>query len=160
MPLTYEQLVKYLQCNQSLERELHVHDSTRTISDALKEALEQTILPNVADPDKDYLYNTLWTAIDKTERQMVGDLCIIGEPNAEGDIEIGYGTYDAFQGKGYMTEMVGGIIAWAQTQPRVKAIVASTGKTNAPSFRVLEKNQFTRTGETETEYHWKRVLRD
>lgn len=64
----------------------------------LKEALEQTILPNVADHTKNYLYSTLWTAISKAENKMIGDLCIVGEPNAAGEIEIGYGTYVEFQG--------------------------------------------------------------
>ena len=35
---------------------------------------------------------------------MIGDLCMVGEPNADGEIEIGYGTYEQFQGKGFMTK--------------------------------------------------------
>jgi [ribosomal protein S5]-alanine N-acetyltransferase len=50
--------------------------------------------------------------------------------------------HDEFQGKGFMTEIVGGIIEWTQTQPLVKSIVASTDKTNSPSVKVLEKNMF------------------
>lgn len=157
-PLTYEQLVKYSQCDQSLERELNLNDSTRTISAELKEALEQTILPNVADGGKNYLYATLWTAISKEENSMVGDLCIVGEPNEQGEIEIGYGTYEAFQGRGYMTEMVAGIIEWAKKQPAVKAIIASTSKTNVASFTVLQKNNFSKTGETEELFLWRLIL--
>ena len=125
----------------------------------VQEAFEKTILPNVADKTKNYLYSTLWTAISKTENKMIGDLCIVGEPNANGEIEIGYGTYDEFQGKGYMTEIVAGIIAWAKTQPAVKSIIASTDKTNTASFRVLEKNEFVKTGETETLLNWKMELK-
>ena len=62
-PLTYDQLVKYTKCDHSLEEELHLNETARTISPELKEAFEQTILPNVADTTKDYLYSTLWTAI-------------------------------------------------------------------------------------------------
>ena len=115
-PLTYDQLVKYIKCDHSLEAELNLNETSRTISPELKEALEQTILPNVADKPKDYLYSTLWTGISKAENKMIGDLCIVGEPNSKGEIEIGYGTYDEFQGKGYMTEIVGGIIEWAKKQ--------------------------------------------
>lgn len=92
-PLTYEQLIKYIKCDNSLEAELNLNKTSRTISPELNDAFEQTILPNVADKNKDYLYSTLWTAISKAENKMVGDLCIVGEPNAEGEIEIGYGTY-------------------------------------------------------------------
>lgn len=128
------------------------------MSPALKEALEQTILPNVADTSKNYLFSTLWTVISKGDNQMVADLCIVGEPNAEGEIEIGYGTYDHFQNKGFMTEAVGCIIDWAYTHPGVKSIFASTEKTNTPSFRVLEKNKFVKSGETDTLLNWRLKL--
>jgi len=157
-PLTYDQLVKYAKCDNSLEEELNLNETSRTISPELKEALEQTILPNTADKSKDYLYSTLWTGISKSERKMIGDLCIYGEPGAEGEIEIGYGTYDEFQGRGFMTEMVGGIIEWAKKQPRIKSIVASTEKANTASFKVLQKNNFVQVGETEALLKWKLLL--
>lgn len=159
-PLTYGQLVKYAQCDNSLEKELNLNETSRAISFELKEALEQTILPNVADKTKNYLYSTLWTAILKTENKMIGDLCIVGEPNENGEIEIGYGTYDEFHGRGYMTEIVGGIIEWAKTQPGVKSIIASTDKTNIASFKVLQNNNFIKTGETETLFNWKLEMND
>ena len=154
-PLTYDQLVKYTKCDNSLEKELNLHETSRIISPELKEALEQTILPNVADKIKNYLYSTLWTAISKAENKMVGDLCIVGEPNEDGEIEIGYGTYDEFQGKGFMTEIAGGIVEWTKTQSNVKSVIASTDKTNTASFKVLEKNNFIKIGETETYLNWK-----
>ena len=86
---------------------------------------------------------------------MIGDLCILGEPNADGEIEIGYGTYDEFQNRGYMTELVGGIIEWAKSQTKVKSILASTDKTNKASSKVLEKNNFLQVGETDTSINWK-----
>lgn len=49
---------------------------------------------------------------------MVGDICIVGEPNASGEIEIGYGTYEEFQQKGFMTEAVGGIIKCQYRNPQ------------------------------------------
>lgn len=158
-PLTYDQLVKYIKCDNSLEEELSLNETSRIISPELKEAFEQTIMPNVADKNKNYLYSTLWTAISKTENKMIGDLCIVGEPNENGEIEIGYGTYQEFQNKGFMTEIVGGIIEWSNEQPIVKSIIASTDKTNTSSFRVLEKNNFVKIGETETLLNWKLDLK-
>jgi len=158
-PLTYEQLIKYVRADDSLEMELNLNKTSRTISNELKEALEQTILPSVADTSKNYLFSTLWTLISKADNKMIGDICIVGEPNSDGEIEIGYGTYEAFQGKGFMSEAVGGIIKWATTQNSVLAIVASTEKTNIPSFRVLAKNSFVKTGETGNLYHWRLNLK-
>ncbi|CAL1516468.1 GNAT family N-acetyltransferase [Chitinophaga sp. MM2321] len=157
-PLTYDQLVKYVQCDNSLETELNLNKSSRIVSTDLKEAFEQTIFPNVTDKTKNYLYLTIWTAISKTDNKMVGDICMYGEPNAAGGVEIGYGTYDEFRNKGFMTEIVSGMIKWVAIQPIVKSIIASTDKTNTASFKVLEKNGFIKTGETATLFNWKLTI--
>jgi len=157
-PLSYSQLVKYIQVDNSLEMELNLNETSRTISPELKEALEQTILPHVADASKNYLYSTLWTVISKTDNKMVGDLCFVGEPNDQGEIEIGYGTYDEFQKRGFMTEAVGGMIQWAKEQPEIKAILAATDKTNVASYSVLLKNNFTKISETSELYNWSFIL--
>lgn len=153
-PLTYEQLIKYTRLDKSLETELNLNTTSRTISAELKEALEQTILPNVADTNKNYLFSTLWTIISKADNKMVGDLCFVGEPDADGKIEIGYGTYEEFRKRGFMTEAVRAMIEWAKNQPGLKTIIASTDKTNVDSFSVLQKNSFTKSGETATLYNW------
>jgi RimJ/RimL family protein N-acetyltransferase len=154
-PLTYNQLEKYILNDNSLEKELNLNETSRSISPALKEAFEQTILPNVADTSKNYLYSTLWTLISKKDNKMVGDLCFVGAPNADGEIEIGYGMYDIFTGKGYMTEAVGGMISWAKNEPEIHAIIADTEKQNTASFRILEKNGFVKIGETESLLKWR-----
>jgi len=154
-PLTYEQLIKYIRVDNSLEAELSLNETSRTISPELKEALEQTILPNVADISKNYLYSTLWTVISKAENKMVGDLCFFGEPNAEGEIEIGYGTYEEFRKRGFMTEAIRGMIQWAKKQPNIKSIRAASEKSNIASSAVLEKNNFIKFGETDTLYNWR-----
>ena len=158
-PLTYKQLLKYIDADGSLETELKLNSTSKEISPELKEALEQTILPNVADASKDYLYNSLWSIILKVENKMVGDICIFGEPNQKGEIEIGYGTYNEFENNGYMTEAVGGIIEWAKTQTNVHSIVASTEKENVGSYKILEKNKFIKIGEINTLFGWKLSLK-
>ena len=154
-PLTYSQLIKYMRTDHSLEQELHLNETSRSISPALREALEQSILLNVANPNKNHLFFTLWTVIWKEKNKMVGDLCFMGEPNAKGEVEIGYGTYEAFRNKGFMTEAVSGLIRWAEGQPRIVAIIASAEKDNIASAAVLEKNKFMKVGETETLFNWR-----
>ena len=58
-PLTYSQIIKYIKADNSLESELNLNPTSRTISPELKEAFEPTILPNVANEKKNYLFNTL-----------------------------------------------------------------------------------------------------
>ena len=154
IPLNYAQLIKYIRLDNSLETELNLNETKRTISPELKEALEQTILPNVLDSTKNYLFSTLWTIIYKEENKMIGDLCFVGEPNANGEVEIGYGTYKEFRKRGFMTEAVSGMIKWAEKQSNIKSIIASTEKTNFDSFSILERNNFIKFGETETLYNW------
>jgi len=154
-PLTQSQLLKYIKLDNTLETEFGLPESSRTISPELLEALENTILPNVADTRKNYLFSTLWTIISKEENKMVGDLCFVGEPNDKGEVEIGYGTYPEFQGRGFMTDAVGILIQWAGKQSSVKAVVASTAKNNPASYSVLIKNNFKKTGETDELYKWK-----
>jgi len=159
IPLSYDQLLKYIKADNTLERELNLNKTTRTISVELKEALEQTILPNVADSTKDYLYSTLWTVISKKDNTMVGDICMVGEPNVNGEIEIGYGTYEEFRGQGFMTEAVSGLVKWAESQPRVYSVIASTNKDNIASFTVLKRNNFKKIGETEELFNWKLIIK-
>jgi len=157
-PLTHNQLLKYIKNDNSLETELKINPTGKKISPELKDALVQTILPNVHNKDKNYLYNTLWTLISKSDNKMIGDLCFVGEPDANGEIEIGYGTYEAFRGKGFMTEAVARIIDWAKAQDGVKTITASTEVDNVASYSVLEKNNFIKVAEGEGMFTWKLEL--
>jgi len=154
IPLTYGQLIKYINCDLSLEKELNLNHSNRSISPELREALEATILPCVADKSKNYLFSTLWTVVDKEHNRMVADVCFKGEPNKNGEIELGYGTYEDYQGKGYITEAIKAISEWAFNQPNVKVILAETDKNNLASIKVLQKNKFIKTNETETSIFW------
>ncbi|KLT66308.1 GNAT family N-acetyltransferase [Pedobacter sp. BMA] len=154
-PLTHSQLVKYIKDDHSLEKEFNLLPTKKNISPSLRAALKESILPNVSDKDKDYLYHTLWTIISKPDNRMVGDICFVGEPDRNGEIEIGYGTYEEFRGKGFMTEAVGRIIGWAKAQPKVKSIFAATEKENIASYSILEKNGFSHIGDVDDMMSWK-----
>jgi len=158
-PLTYQQMLKYIKNDNSLEAELTLNNSSMELSPLLKEALAQSILPSLKDGNKDYLFSTLWTVVDKYENRSVADVCFQGEPNEQGEIEIGYGTYQQNQGKGYMTEAVGAMITWAAKQVKVKAVIASTDKTNVASYIVLEKNSFKKVSESKEQFNWRFVVR-
>lgn len=154
-PLSYGQLKKYIANDNSLERELKLNPTKKIISPALEEALAETILPNVADTGKNHLFSTLWGVILKAESRMVGDVCFVGEPAADGEVEIGYGTYDDYRGKGYMTEAVACMIEWAKRQDNVKSIFAQTAKNNPASWRILEKNNFVKVDEDGDLLSWR-----
>lgn len=157
-PLTHDQLLKYIKDDHSLEEEFGLLSNKKDISPSLKDALKQTILPNVHNKDKNYRYNTLWVLISKSDQKIIGDIGFEGEPDANCEIEIGYGTYEAFRGRGFMTEAVAGIIEWAKAQDDVKTITASTGVDNVASYSILEKNNFIKVSEGEGMFTWKLKL--
>jgi RimJ/RimL family protein N-acetyltransferase len=125
------------------------------ISDDLKDALEKQILPNVSDETSNYFYHTIWTVVLRAENKMVADFIFNGEPNELGEVEIGYGTYSAFEGNGIMTEAIAGLVMWSREQKSVKSILAETEITNIASARILEKNNFIKEKYTETSFRWR-----
>lgn len=85
--------------------------------------------------------------IEKAGRVAVGGLGTKGPPDAAGRVDIGYGLSPHFEGRGYMTEAVGALVAWLLARPEVRRVTADCLTTNTGSVRVLEKNGFQRTGE-------------
>ncbi len=156
LPLNLDQLKKYLRPDQTLESELRLNPSPREISPDLAEAFETSVLPNVADPDKNCLYYTLWAVVSKAENTIVAGLLFTGEPGADGETEIGYGTEPPHRNKGYMTEAIGGIIGWAQTQKEIRAIIAQTDAANRPSHATLIKNDFKPFKTVDDKIWWRR----
>jgi len=69
-------------------------------------------------------------------------------PPRDGTAEVGYSVLPQFQGRGYATEMVGGLIRWAFDQPGVIRLVAETEWANPASVRVLRKAGFSSLGPT------------
>ncbi|MFD2284727.1 GNAT family N-acetyltransferase [Pedobacter petrophilus] len=154
-PLHHDQLLKYIKDDHSLEEEFGLLYTRKNISPELQEALQQSTLPEVVDQDRNYCYKTLWMVISKKENRIVGDISFIGEPDQRGEVEIGYGTYETFRGKGYMTEAIRRIVEWAKEQPEVQAIFASTTKENIASYSILEKNNFVHVGEVDEMLSWR-----
>jgi RimJ/RimL family protein N-acetyltransferase len=68
-----------------------------------------------------------------------------------GQVEIGYGTITEFQGRGYATEAVSALTAWALSQPEVSVVVADALPANRASVRVLERAGFAEAGPGEEE---------
>ena len=95
------------------------------------------------------------TVIDKSKNVMIADLCFKGEPN-NGEVEIGYGTYEQFQRMGYMVEAVAAITTWVFENTSVTSIYAGTDLENQASQKVLLKNHFTQLGVINDIIEWRR----
>jgi RimJ/RimL family protein N-acetyltransferase len=53
---------------------------------------------------------------------------------------MGYSIIKPFEGQGYATEAVAGLLRWAFEQPQVTSVTAETFPNHVASIRVMEKN--------------------
>ena len=141
-PLTAYELQLYKINDGQLEHALGAQYHPRNVPFELYDALEQEIIPNVEVNKDAFLFYTLWSIYHKDLNCLVGDICFKGTVDEEGQIEIGYGTYPDFQGKGIMKEAIGLILEWAFSQEGVKRVLAETEHDNIPSHSVLKSNGF------------------
>ena len=109
----------------------------------LKAAYGQMLEGCLAHPDR-WEWNAMWIIEDRAGTR-VGDLCFKGLPPA-GNPEVGYGILEARQGRGYATEALRAVTAWAFRDPRITAIEAEAAPENAASQRVLAKCGFVPNG--------------
>lgn len=86
-----------------------------------------------------HLWYTYWGMVRKSDGLIIGLAGFKGAPDAQGEVELGYGVAPAYQGQGFMTEAARALVAWALAQPGCRGVRALTLPTNLASQRVLEK---------------------
>ena len=154
VPLDLAQVQLYVADNYRLEQELDLQKKYRQVVEPLLSIVTYFTIPRLQDASNDPLFHTIWMAIDRQKQCFVAEAKFKGEPDETGTIEIGYGTYPALQRKGYMSEMVGGLVKWASQQPDVYRVVADTEAENVASQKVLEKNRFSLFDRIENMLWW------
>ena len=113
--------------------------------EVLKAAYTEMLESCLRHPDK-WDWYAMWM-IELKNGTHIGELCFKGLA-PDGAAEIGYGISGEHRGRGYATEAVRAVSAWAFQHPDVTALEAETDAGNTASKRVLEKCGFTATGET------------
>ncbi|HYT25200.1 MAG TPA: GNAT family N-acetyltransferase [Actinomycetota bacterium] len=73
------------------------------------------------------------------DEAVIGDIGFFGPPSPTGVVTVGYGLAASARGKGYATEALRALTAWALAQPGVRRIEADTTHANVPSQRVMER---------------------
>ncbi|MBN1184608.1 MAG: GNAT family N-acetyltransferase [Bacteroidales bacterium] len=141
-PLTAEELKKHIDSPIDFAKELGLIPSQSLIDNETKDAILNDLLPNIVDTTKDSDFYTMWIVIEKVKKTIIGGICFHGEPDDNGEVEIGYGTDFSYRNKGFMTETIAGLISWIRKNKNVKAIKAETEIENISSLKVLEKNNF------------------
>jgi len=141
-PLSFNELIKHIKSPIDLANDLGLKPSMSLIDKDTQEAILNDLLPDLSDLSKDPLFYTMWIVIEKNGKAIIGGICFHGEPDSNGEAEIGYGIDNEYRNKGYMTEAISGFIQLAKSRGEIKTIKAITGKTNLSSIQVLKKNNF------------------
>jgi len=149
-PLSYDELVKHIRSPRELSNEMSLKPSSSLMDEQTQEAILTDLLPNLSDATKNPLFYTMWIIIEREENAIIGGVCFHGEQDINGEVEIGYGTDDEYRNRGYMTETIAGMILWARDGDILKTIVAQTDHNNLSSIRVLEKNGFKMTTQSDS----------
>jgi [ribosomal protein S5]-alanine N-acetyltransferase len=157
-PLSYSQLLVYLEAGNRLEKQLNLACAGRTVSPYVVESVTQYTLPKMKAAGSDYLFYTFWLVVDKASRMVVAELGFKGPPTAAGDVEIGYGTMPLQEGKGFMTEAVGGILTWAGGRSDISTVLAETHAANSASIRIVQKNGFQQFDKRDDMLWWKAAV--
>jgi [ribosomal protein S5]-alanine N-acetyltransferase len=87
-------------------------------------------------------------------RAVIGHAGFHGPPGtnalrAPDAVEVGYALFPDFRGRGYATEAVIALIAWARETQGIGRFIASVGPDNAPSLALVRRLGFERVGD-----HW------
>lgn len=95
--------------------------------------------------DRNQLSWRIRVIVERSSNTVIGSINLKGPPNADGDVEIGWGLNDDARGKGYATEASAAVIDWAIRQPGVATISATIPDDNYPSLRLAARLGFART---------------
>ncbi len=88
-----------------------------------------------------------YLALDAVSREVVGTGGFKGNPNASGEVEIAYGTFKGWEGRGVATAIARQLTAIALGEPVTRRVLAHTLPERNASGRVLEKAGFQCAGE-------------
>ena len=107
----------------------------RTDEEGVREAIEEMAGRAPGEPGG-------WVQFSVEEREsgrLVGDVGISREDDEPGVIKVGYTMNPAVQGRGYATEAVRALVAYAFEKLGADLVRAYASADNAPSIRVMEK---------------------
>lgn len=96
-----------------------------------------------------------WVMLEAESSLVVGDIGFILPPDEAGEIEVGYSVVPSRRRRGYATEALKALVAWAFEQPGIAAILAGTDPDNSASQRVLRSAGFEVTEATPAEIRWR-----
>jgi ribosomal-protein-alanine N-acetyltransferase len=140
--LPVSHLQRLLDDPAALEGEIGFPVSRENLTPNVQRALRMKLNKMEDAAPQDHPWFSYWLIFVRELRFGAGLIGFKGIPAGPSDVEIGYGIDPACQNRGYTTEAVRALIAWAFTDPRCTGVFANVLKTNPASSKVLEKAGF------------------
>ncbi len=123
-------------------------EDTMDILPIINSSLEKTKIPTGFET---------WMIVDKNNKKIIGDIGFHGEPNKNGEVEVGFGLVEDERGKGFGSESLDAIMAWLKLQESVNIIKAECLIGNKPSARILEKAGLKEVNRDEDLIYWELI---
>ncbi len=136
-------LIFDLRRNETVNKFLH-RPKPQTIEDVLQ-IIEKLNL-GISEGKQFY-----WVINLKNDKRVIGTICLWNFSDEKSCADIGYELHPDFQRKGLMNEAVETIIKFGFNELELDVIEAWTVSDNTASIRLLEKSNFIRNLEAETE---------
>lgn len=86
----------------------------------------------------------VFALVRREDGRAVGGMGFHGAPDEDGRVEVGYDLAEAARGKGYATEALRALSAWALAREEVTSVFATTEPENRASQAVIARAGFTR----------------
>lgn len=156
-PLSLSQLILYLNDPDQLEWELGFPLLVKAMVAEAGKAIKEKIIRMGRISERNHLWHTYWLIVVDPDGPSIGAGLggFKGEPDRDGEAEIGYGIDPAYRRRGYTTEAVRTLIAWAFQSPVCRAVIAETDQSNIGSIRVLQHCGLTVYDEIENSFLWR-----
>ena len=142
-PLTHEQLQLLHKGRHALEQVMGLTLSNWSVDEFYQKEIDDAMinfwLPKTLANSEKFIWYTDWEIILKSHNLSIGGMGFNGEPNKQGEAEVGYMIEEGHQGKGFATEALKLLSGWALQQKRVKSVIVHTYESNLASVRLLEK---------------------
>ena len=142
-PLVQAELGQVDTFSKLLDAEIPANWPPELLVDALPFFLEQLD----RHPEQAGWLSWYWVLRGDPKAVLVGSGGFKGCPQPNGTIEVGYSVLPQYQGYGYATEAVVGLLAWAFAHAEVSRVIAETLPDNKRSIQLLVKLGFLRTGQ-------------
>ena len=157
-PLRRPEFEAYLYAYDEFQRAWRLPEPSAPLLYYERRALQALYLKGLAYDAANYVWGTLWLALDRASGVETARLFYKGAPRLRA-VEVAYSVRRAARNSGVMTETLRAACEWLRARDDADVMLAETTVKNAASQRVLEKVGFQRARATKAYLLWRWTAR-